>query len=344
MSDYKEFEGKTLDIAITNACDFFNTEREKLEIDILEDAKSGIFGFIGARNAKISARKATLPEFSSSSVVKNLKNTPKQEKAEARAESKNEAKAPAQQVKHTPVKSSAPTEQKQNAKHSVNADGKKENEAQTSTSEKVYEKKSITPKHSREHAKNQRIQQEKKAEVKTEPKQPKHTEENAIKRPPLTELDQDQLINVAHDVVKNLLKLIIEDDEITVEVQNERLCISINTENTGLLIGKEGQTLQAIEYLATRIISKEMNTNIRVQVEVGDYRTRQDQRLHEFALSLADKVIASGKSMSTRPLSAYQRRIVHLALQEMPDVQTRSIGEGALKRVVLSKVKQNKKI
>ena len=63
MSDFKEFLGKTLDAAIAEACAYYDVPREKLEIDIIEDAKTGIFGIVGARKAKIQARLATLPDF-----------------------------------------------------------------------------------------------------------------------------------------------------------------------------------------------------------------------------------------------------------------------------------------
>ena len=63
MSESKEFLGKTLDAAIAEACAYYDVPREKLEIDIIEDAKTGIFGIVGARKAKIMARLATLPDF-----------------------------------------------------------------------------------------------------------------------------------------------------------------------------------------------------------------------------------------------------------------------------------------
>ena len=63
MSDSKEFLGKTLDAAIAEACSYYDVPREKLEIEIIEDAKTGIFGIVGARKAKIRAKLASLPDF-----------------------------------------------------------------------------------------------------------------------------------------------------------------------------------------------------------------------------------------------------------------------------------------
>ncbi len=323
MSDYKEFEAKTLDAAIQNACDYFNTERGKLEINILEDAKTGIFGIIGSRNAKISARKTSLSEMTSQAFSK---------KQETPAPSKNEAQAESKKDKNKEI---AKVENKEIA------------ERQEAKPPKVIEKNEIAKVDVlQEPQKNfppVKKEENNNSAQKEQTLQNNNVEESSLKRTPLVDLDQEKLINISKETMRTLLMAIIEDNEIKAEVKNDRLCFHIETENSGLLIGKEGQTLASIEYLAARIISKQMATSVRVQVEVGDYRTRQDQRLHEFALTLAEKVRESGKSASTRPLSAYQRRIVHLALHDVQDVQTRSIGEGSLKRVVLSKVKAHQK-
>ena len=85
MSDSKEFLGKTLDAAIAEACSYYDVPREKLEIEIIEDAKTGIFGIVGARKAKIRARLATLPDFMQSGVPQE-----KAERQEGRRRGRNE--------------------------------------------------------------------------------------------------------------------------------------------------------------------------------------------------------------------------------------------------------------
>ena len=85
-----------------------------------------------------------------------------------------------------------------------------------------------------------------------------------------------------------------------------------------------------------------MNAAVRVQLDAGEYRQRQDEKLRAMALGLAEKVRQSGRSFSTRPLSSYHRRIVHLALQEAEDIQTRSIGDGPMKRVVIMRRRAEK--
>ncbi len=125
---------------------------------------------------------------------------------------------------------------------------------------------------------------------------------------------------------------------VTISFEDSRVCIGLDCgEDSGLLIGREGQTLASLQYISSRIISRKMQASVRVQLDAGDYRTRQDDKLRDLVLFLADRVRTTGKSHSTRPLSSYHRRIVHVALQESSDLVTRSSGDGPLKRVVIQR-------
>lgn len=148
--------------------------------------------------------------------------------------------------------------------------------------------------------------------------------------------DQEKLFALIRETVTRLVTPIVGEMQCTVAIAGNRVKVTIDCgESSGLLVGREGQTLAAVQYLAVRIIARTLGGTIRLQFDAGNYRERQDERLHELALSLAEKVKSSRRSMSTRPLSAYQRRIVHLSLEQDPLVQTFSKGEGAQRRVVV---------
>ncbi len=83
-----------------------------------------------------------------------------------------------------------------------------------------------------------------------------------------------------------------------------------------------------------------MGVNVRIQLDAGDYRERQDEKLRELALNLAERAKTTGKVYPTKPLSSYQRRIVHMALHDMHDIQTRSSGVGSFKRVIIQRRKE----
>ena len=116
----------------------------------------------------------------------------------------------------------------------------------------------------------------------------------------------------------------------------ERVTVLVlDEENSGLLIGREGQTLSSLQYLVNRIVSRRCEQPVRVQINTGEYRERQDDNLRKMAVYLADKAKSLGRPQSTKPLSSYHRRVVHLALQEDETIQTRSKGDGPLKRVII---------
>jgi len=176
---------------------------------------------------------------------------------------------------------------------------------------------------------------------------------------PFSELDQEKLTAVSQEVAFKIVSSILGETPVEVKIMENRVDIHVDCgDDSGLLIGREGQTLAALQYLTSRIVSRSavlllgflpapfsgrrMEAPVRVQFDVGDYRERQDDRLRELALALAERVRATGRPCSTRPMSSYHRRLVHMALQDSPDVQTRSSGEGPLKRVIIQRRRQER--
>ncbi len=148
---------------------------------------------------------------------------------------------------------------------------------------------------------------------------------------------------MAREVTGKLLEALVENAQVNVELQSDRVCVKIeDPDNTGLLIGREGQTLAAIQYLVNRLVSKRMDASVRVQIDAGDYRENQDERLRQIARHLAEKAMATGRTQSTRPMSSYHRRVVHLTLQDDEFVFTRSKGEGAMKCVLIMPKRKDK--
>ena len=363
MNDSKEFLGKTLDAAIAEACAYYDVPREKLEIDIIEDAKTGIFGIVGARKAKIHARLATLPDFMQLGFSapkperegrRNRKER-RREKLEEAAPASPELELPAETgdavienavvEKAEALTAEAPAAIAEPVPAAVEPalpEGEKADAADEAEAGRGRRgRKERQPRQPRRES-APREEKAEKAE-KAERLDDGSDMESSLPRVPLAELDQELLTGSVRTVISTLvapiLDMPVEDVELSIEVGEDRVQVSVKSEDTGLLIGRDGQNLAAVQYLASRMITRAVGSQVRVQVDAGDYHVRQDSRLQELALSLAEKVKATGKVQTTRPLSAYQRRVIHLALQNDPEVQTRSSGEGALKHVVILKRK-----
>jgi spoIIIJ-associated protein len=98
---------------------------------------------------------------------------------------------------------------------------------------------------------------------------------------------------------------------------------------------KRGQTLDAIQSIVEKVINKHRENRTRVLVDIEGYLETRKENLEKLAMRLAEKSIRTGKPMSLGEMNAYDRRIVHIALKENPDVQTRSRGEGPLRKLVI---------
>jgi spoIIIJ-associated protein len=109
----------------------------------------------------------------------------------------------------------------------------------------------------------------------------------------------------------------------------------VSGEDSGLLIGRRGQTLDAIEYLLNRIVGREEKRGGRVTVDVERYRERRREYLDALAHRLASKVKETGRVITLNPLSPADRRVVHLALQGDSGVTTRSQGEGHYRKMLI---------
>lgn len=324
MDKFREFEGKDLDACIRDACEYFNAPREKLEIEIIQDAKSGIFGIVLARKAKIRARRAqfadAVQDILKQSARPAVESSVKIENASA-SQQATPAKVPPAKVHRENSR-----EKKSENVHSAQKPVVKPNRQ----ADPVLPAKEESAKTSDEQIPFQKIESREEialdyADAGKPLKQPE-------------ELDKHELEARAVKIVSGLVRPLAGRD-VSVEASVDHGSVHARVAwqgDAGLLIGREGQTLAALQYLASRMLSRAFNSALRVQLDIGEYRSRQDEKLRSLALSLAEKVRHSGRSFSTRPLSSYHRRIIHLALQEQADLLTRSSGDGPMKRVIVS--------
>ena len=111
--------------------------------------------------------------------------------------------------------------------------------------------------------------------------------------------------------------------------------IDLAGEDSGLLIGRRGQTLQALQFLVTLIVRKQMNEDVRVVLDVENYRQRRETSLKDMATKVAERVAQTNRSITLEPMSPADRRIIHTSLSEHPDVRTESAGEGENRKVTI---------
>jgi spoIIIJ-associated protein len=149
-------------------------------------------------------------------------------------------------------------------------------------------------------------------------------------------------VNEAKILTQDLLKLMGLEATLQIEQEKETIHIKIEGDTSGLLIGRRGQNLDALQYLITRILNRKGPDKTKVILDSGDYRSRRKSYLEEVALKMAAKAKQTGKPVVISPLNAHDRRIVHMALEKDKSLKTISRGEGQLKKMVIFLVKKER--
>jgi spoIIIJ-associated protein len=156
----------------------------------------------------------------------------------------------------------------------------------------------------------------------------------------LQEESEEHLLTWAREILETLLEKMQEKATVSALPEDDRIGLRIETEDAGLLIGKQGQTLDALQYLVTKMLAKKSRRKVRIAIDVEAYRARHNEALAQLAQKYGEKVKKSGKSITLNPMNPYDRRIVHMALQGDKDLKTMSRGEGLYKKVVISPAKK----
>jgi spoIIIJ-associated protein len=159
-------------------------------------------------------------------------------------------------------------------------------------------------------------------------------------RPPAMPTD-NQVAETAKKILQDLLRLLEMEATVDLEEDSERILLNIRGDGSGLLIGRKGQTLDAMEYLINKIVHKDAEDKKRIVVDTENYRFRREDSLVKLAQRLGEKAKRLGRPVTISPMSAHDRRIVHLALEEDRSLRTWSTGTGLYRKVIISPEKKS---
>lgn len=147
----------------------------------------------------------------------------------------------------------------------------------------------------------------------------------------------EEAIQASEQFLRDVLKTMEMEVEIKSEVDKEgALCIEMEGEHMGILIGKRGQTLDSLQYLTNRVANKVQDGYIRVKLDTENYRARRKATLENLAKNIAHKVKRTKKPVYLEPMNPYERRIIHSVLQADKYVSTHSEGEEPYRKVVVT--------
>lgn len=180
-------------------------------------------------------------------------------------------------------------------------------------------------------AKSERQKTERQKSERAKPAKP-HRE--PVEERPLVEIDADTLEH-ARGALEQTVRLIGTEASVTVARDDLGISLRIEGDESGILIGRRGQTLDALEYLINRVASRDTGHTTRLVVDSHGYRQRRRESLEAMALRMGERAEQRGKTVTMNPMSPRDRRIVHLALQDNPALDTRSSGKGYFRKLLI---------
>ena len=350
----QEFTGKTTQEAIDAGLAALGVTIADVHVDVIQEGAKGLFGLFGSKPACVRLTvmddeqeddhglSDLLGSFSLSDPSARKKQQPKPAKKEEKKEEKPEVKAePKKEVK----KEAPKAEVKKEAKPEVKAEAKAEVKAEApKTEEKAKEqaeRKERAPKQPRP-AKQPRAPKAPKAEEKAE--EPKEEKEYAPMTPaePFNPTEPPVMHDEATPAgrAQRFLLDVTERMNVKVDVyvddsKEDSLYIHMIGDTLGILIGRRGETLDALQYLTSLQVNKGREGYIRVTLDTENYRAKREDSLRRLAQRMANRAQKTGRKVVLEPMNPYERRVLHTALQNHPAVTTHSEGEEPNRRVVI---------
>ncbi len=167
-------------------------------------------------------------------------------------------------------------------------------------------------------------------------------EEPAPPSQPAINDEENRILETGRAIVEDLLEKMHIKAQVDVQIKppetdgrHPTLWVDINGQDLSILIGRRGETLEALQYITSLILGKELEKFVPLVIDVEGYRQRRITQLQRLAKRLAEQVVSTGRRQALEPMPASERRVIHLALRNHPDVTTESIGEEPHRKVTI---------
>ncbi len=325
MKKNQEFSGKDVDAAVKTACDTLSVSKKELKYDVISTGASGIFGIVGRKDAVI---KVMLPQ-------KNAATSEKEREGirsmvdeafgqDTRTPPPSSPKKPdpaGSDALVTPTPAPAPDKPAPHAK-------KAEKQEPPQRVESNPEDSTDDPVPSSEEPPS------------TSPEPAPENKTASPEPPPVVDVTRES-IDLGLETLQKMADLITEGATVEALTHRDHLTLKITGGNAGILIGRKGQTLDAMQFLTDKIINRKSEARVRVKVDVEGYIETRKSNLKHLALKMAEKAKKTGKPATINQMSAQDRRIVHLTLKDDNRVRTQSMGDGYYRRLVIFPKKKN---
>ncbi len=313
-----EIEEKTIDGAIIKACRDFGVPREKLNIEIISEGSTGFLGLM-AKKARIRASLVSFDmDFSLDTSHRPVRQETK--RVDSKSETKPETKPDTRQ--------SAKQETKPDRKPEIRQETKPETKHKGPKAEHRVTRPAPRPPVARH------------TPVLIKPSAPSAApapqKSPALTVPAVVAVAATTPVALkARDLLSGILSEMTFECQVTATETDDTIILSIAGDESGLLIGRRGQNLDALQYILNKAVNKSDAERKMIVVDSEEYRKRREESLLGMAERIRDKVKKTQKPLSLSHMNAHDRRIIHLALQEDESLVTKSRGEGEYRKVIV---------
>lgn len=352
---YREFEGRIEAEAVEKACIELGIPRKSLRYDVLSHGSTGVFGVVKVRNARIRVKIDDEPAPRQPAKAEPAQEAPAEPSGEARAEPAGQkgrrgqkprtqkapsAKSDKPSMEPWPEKTSSPQKKEDAPKEQEKSE--KPEKSRPSRSSRKRKRDSAAKKAAETGASpNEPVESENSSEKsqKSDPVSRASADDFEFSGESQAPLDPEVLAQAlvqAEEVMSRLSRALMDEPSVSAShVSGPEILLRVEGSDAANLIGRKGQTLDAVQHVLEAVLNKDRRPKLRIKVDAGDYLARREENLVKLALRLGEKVKKSGRSASFSPMPASERRIIHLALKDDPLLRTQSKGSGELRKLVI---------
>ncbi len=300
---------RTIEEAVSQGLEHLGVSISDVKVDVIEEGSKGLFGLFGSRPAKV---RLTLME----------------------------EEQPVENVAHSiladVLKEEEPKQQPKAEKPAVkqeNAAEKPEKAAKSAKTAKAKKEQAEGTEAEKPAAKPRKPREPKAAKAPKEPKEPVEAKEIV----PAEQADRATAAGRAQEFLQELTQLMGVNVSVAVATDEEgNVRVNMDGDTLGILIGRRGETLDALQYLTSLRVNRGQSSYTRVTLDTEGYRAKREEALVRLANRMANRAQKTGRKVSLEPMNPYERRILHSALQDHPTVTTHSEGEEPNRHVVIS--------
>ena len=336
-----EASAKTKEEAIDAGLEALGVSISDVTVEVIDEGSKGLFGLFGSRLAKV---RLTVKETEDDPLADLLNDKPAPKPERKPAPAREERQPRPERKPDAPKPGCKPEAPKAEAAEAPKPDEKKP-EAAEAAAEPKPERKPRQPKP--KQPRQPKPEQEKKPEADKKPEQekkplPPKAPVKPIEKPVVTmipdaEVVADSAAGKAQAFLKELTHLMGVEVEVAVGLDEEgNVFVRMTGDTLGILIGRRGETLDALQYLTSLKVNRGQEGYTRVTLDTENYRAKREDTLVRLANRMANRAVKTGRKVSLEPMNPYERRIIHSALQANEAVDTHSEGDEPNRHVVIT--------